>query len=203
MKRILLSLIGVALTAVVASAVSLWTPVADKLQQSTVFIELGSGGKCSGFVIDEKRHYVLTAGHCDDEKILVDGTQTIKMFRDERKDLMVLRAGAIDKPALKLSKTALDVGDEVASFGFGFALEMPMFRIHHVSILGLEIPDLGSSGPFVMFDTAFIAGQSGGPVVNQQGEVVAIVQRGGEGVGIGVDAKIIKDRVGRYFGDDK
>lgn len=202
MKPVFLSLLGIFLTSVVISATSVWTPVADKLHQSVVYVELGtSGGKCSGFSIDEKRHYFLTAGHCDDEKLTIDGTMAIKMFKDERKDLMVLRSAQVDKPALKLSNDSLAVGDEVASFGFGFALEQPMFRIHHVSIVGLQIEDL--SGPFVMFDTQFIPGQSGGPVVNQAGDIVAIVQRGGDGVGIGVDAKVIKDRVGRYFSDDK
>lgn len=188
------------------SASSLWSPVVDKLKQSVVFVEIADEngapqGSCSGFMIDSKKHHVLTAGHCDGPKVTVDGTPTIKIFKDERKDLMVIRAYSVERPALKLAPKGPDVGDEVASMGFGFGLEQPMFRVAHISNIRLDIE--GLSGPFIVIDAAFVGGQSGGPVVNQTGEVIGIVQRGGEGVGLGVGAEVIKDRVGRFFGEDK
>jgi S1-C subfamily serine protease len=181
------------------AAMSPWTPIADKVEAALVFIETGAGS-CSGFVIDAKKKHVLTAAHCDGEKVLADGTQTIKVFKDERKDLLVLRAYGVERPALKLAARGPDRGDEVASLGYGFALEQPMFRIAHVSSTKLEIEEL--SGPFVLLDAGFIPGQSGGPVVNLAGEVVAIVQRGTGALGFGVGADTIKDRVGRFFGGE-
>lgn len=182
-------------------AASLWTPIADKLQQSVVFIEMvndkGESGACSGFMINAAKHEVLTAGHCDGETITVDGTKAVKVHKDERKDLMVLRVDDVDKPALHLSKVPLDRGDEVASFGYGYGLEFPMLRVGHVSSTKFEIE--GLSGPFVVVDAPFVPGQSGGPVVNDKGEVVSIVQRTGEGFGIGVGADVIREKVGRYF----
>ncbi len=181
-------------------AMSSWTSVAEKLQNSTVFIEMsspGEKGSCSGFVIDEKKGYVLTAGHCDGEKITVDGLQSYKMFKDERKDLMVLRVISGGRPALKLSKTMPDRGDEVASMGFGMGLEQPLFRVGHISSNHLNIEEL--SGPFVMTDISQVPGMSGGPIVNTAGEVVSIVQRTGDGFGIGVGSDTIRDKVGRYF----
>lgn len=180
-------------------AASAWTPIADKVQASLVFIETGTGA-CSGFVIDAKKHHVLTAAHCDGEKVTADGMQTIKVFKDERKDLLVLRSYGIERPALRLAAKGPDRGDEVASMGYGFALEQPMFRIAHVSSTKLEIEEL--SGPFVLIDAGFIPGQSGGPVVDIHGDVVAIVQRGNEALGFGVGADTIKDRVGRFFGGE-
>lgn len=183
-------------------AMSSWTPVAEKLHNSVVFIEMSSPdekGSCSGFVIDEKRGYVLTAGHCDGEKVTIDGTQSVKMFKDERKDLMVLRALTSSRPALKLAKTLPDIGDDVASMGYGLGLEQPLFRIGHVSSNHLNIESL--SGPFVMTDISQVPGMSGGPIVNSVGDVISIVQRTGEGFGIGVGLDTIKDRVGRYFSE--
>jgi S1-C subfamily serine protease len=173
-----------------------WTAVADKLKASIVFLE-----NCTGFVIDSAKKHVLTAAHCEpaDKKYLVDGTQAYRMFVDYRKDLMVLRAHQMDKPALRLAANDPKWGDEVATLGFGWALEFPMFRVSHISHPRFEIEQL--SGPFVVVDTSYVGGQSGGPVVNRAGEVVSIVQRGdSDGTfGFGVGAETIKDRVGRYF----
>jgi S1-C subfamily serine protease len=59
----------------------------------------------------------------------------------------------------------------------------------------------GLSGPFNMVDSTFVPGQSGGPVVNDRGELVGIVQMLGNGFGIGVGSDTIKSRVGKYFGN--
>lgn len=198
MRQILAS-IALAFTFVaVPLAVSVWTPIVDKVKDSVVFLE-----NCTGFVINAEKHYVMTAAHClpeDESKLLVDGTRAYRMFIDSKKDFMVLRAPAVDKPAMKLATTKPVVGDEVASLGYGFVFDKPMFRVAHVSITGLESDELGS-GPFLLLDEVLVPGQSGGPIINDKGEVVAIVQMTiqGFGVGIGRDSEVIKDRVGRYF----
>lgn len=203
MKRLLLVLALLTVSFSNTYAVSSWTAIAEKLNQSTVFVEIVTGtdtvGSCTGIMINAEKHYVLTAGHCDGEKILVDGTATYKVFKDERKDLLVLRAANVDRPAIKLAKNGPVQGDQVASHGYGFGLEKPMFRVAHVSNTDMVIE--GLSGPFAMVDGAFVPGQSGGPVVNDQGELVMIVQMGNEMLGLGVDAKVIRDKVGRYFSE--
>jgi S1-C subfamily serine protease len=201
MKKILLSSLIAFCLYTSASAVSAWSPVADKVQQSIVYLETFTGteatGSCTGFMVDAARKHVLTASHCDAEKILADGTVTYKLFKDDRKDLLVLRASNLDMPALRIAKADPDRGDEVASMGYGFGLDDPLFRIAHISNVRLDIE--GLSGPFIMTDSAFIGGQSGGPVVNLQGEVVMIVQRANASLGLGVGATTIRDRVGRYL----
>lgn len=201
MRRLILVILLTALSNLPATAISAWTPIAEQLRASVVFLEV-----CTGFVIDSKRHYVLTAAHClpdegQGERMTVDGTSGYKIFVDHRKDLAVLRAGAVDRPALRLADRDPDFGDEVASMGYGHALEQPMFRVAHISHNRFEIEEL--SGPFVVVDADFIPGQSGGPIVNAKGEVVAIVQRTGNGLGIGVGRDTLKDRVGRYFEEGK
>ena len=62
------------------------------------------------------------------------------------------------------------------------------------------MPETGQAGTFVSLDSAFVGGQSGGPVVNAAGEVVLIVQRASNTVGIGVGADVIRERMGRFFG---
>lgn len=64
----------------------------------------------------------------------------------------------------------------------------------------MKLPGI-DGGPFISTDSPFVGGQSGGPVVDDEGAVVMIVQRGDGGTtGLGVGAETIKRCVGRFFG---
>ena len=180
-----------------------WTSVADKLTKAVVPITYDGDGGCTGFVVDTARKFVLTAAHCDvsaGQKIYVDQSPATVVNKDVKRDLMVLKVEDLndDKVALKLAGDHPRIGEAVASFGFGYALERPMFRTSFVADNEMDIPDL-EGGPFIIFDASFVGGQSGGPIVNGAGDVVAIVQRASNNVGIGVGVGTIKSRVGRYF----
>lgn len=174
-----------------------WTSVAEKIKQSIVRIDTKEG-ICTGVVIDKDRKHVLCAGHCYAEKeLFIDHTPAATIYYDpRRKDLLVLKATDLDKPALKLAAHDPKVGSEVASWGFGYGLDEPLFRSANVSG-HVSIPEVG--GPFVMVDSAYVGGQSGGAVFNLTGEIVAIVQMSDNRSGIGVGAETIKERVGRFF----
>lgn len=183
-----------------------WPPMADKLGKSVVYIENASGS-CTGFVInaDVKKEkepdqdYILTAAHCEGEDLYADQTAAKVIWKDTKKDLMVLAVEDLGRPALKLAKDNPKIGDEVASLGYGWGLERPMFRTAHVSDDDTYIPEDGIGGPFIVIDAQFVSGQSGGPVINSAGEVALIVQRGGQGVGIGVGAETIRSKTGKYW----
>lgn len=180
-----------------------WESTVARLARAAVYVE-NSTGSCTGFVINAAarkgdKDFVLTAAHCDGEKLYAAHVPATVVFKDTKKDLLVLEVDDLDRPALALATTNPKTGDEIASYGYGYGLERSMFRIAHVSDTGMFIPEEGIGGPFIVIDAAFISGMSGGPVVNASGDVVLIVQRGGEGVGIGVGADIIREAVGRYF----
>lgn len=183
-----------------------WSPIASTLSKSIVYIETTSGS-CTGFIVNanavnknkENVDYVLTAAHCDGPEIFADLTVATVLWKDSKKDLMVLEVADLGRPALKLAKDNPKIGDEVASYGFGWGLERPMFRTAHVSDDNTYIPESGIGGPFMVIDAQFVSGQSGGPVVNAAGEVVLMVQRGGGGVGLGVGAEVMRSKVGRYL----
>jgi hypothetical protein len=116
---------------------------------------------------------------------------------------MVLEVADLARPALRLAKNNPKIGDEVASLGYGWGLERPMFRTTHISDDETYIHEDGIGGPFMVTDDVFVGGQSGGPAINHAGEVVMIVQRGGGGVGMGVGAEMLRAKVGRYFEKEK
>lgn len=202
MKRIIATLALFAALWVPLSATD-WAPIIKTVEKSLVWIEIGDEGACTGFVIDQARHYVMTAAHCSpgEKGILWADRVTARIVsRDTKKDLLVIEVKDIDptRPALKLAASNPERGQEVMSAGYGFALERPFFRQTHIQddmLTGIE------GGPYISTDSSFVGGQSGGPVVNILGEVVMIVQRGDNGTtGLGVGVDIIRERMGRFFG---
>lgn len=174
---------------------STWT-IAEKLTESVVYLE-SKEGSCTGFVIDDDRDFVLTAAHCDGAELFADQSPTKIVSKDVKSDLMVLYVKGVDRPALKLASKNPAIGEEVASLGFGYGLERPLFRVSHISDNKAEIAEI--SGNMVTVDSAFAPGQSGGPVVNQSGEVVMIVQMANDRMGLGRGAETIKSKVGKFF----
>jgi S1-C subfamily serine protease len=196
MKKTLLSvLLASFLLVSPVGAQDTWVEAATKLYNSTVKLT-----GCSGFVIDVSRRHILTAAHCQGEtETLVDGSPTEVVSKDPSYDLLVLKVKDLndEKVALKLASKDAVTGEIVASMGYGGGLEEPMFRTNVVSIAGVNIESL--TGRWVVFERPFVGGQSGGPVVNQKGEIVSIVQMSNALTGIGRPVKILKDKVGRYF----
>jgi S1-C subfamily serine protease len=190
------------LTASLAAAE--WQTTASMVEKAIVTIGV-EDTHCTGFVINDKagekgdRDYILTANHCDGKDLLADNAPAKVVYKDAKKDLLVLEVEDTGRPALKLAKENPKIGDEVASYGYGFALERPMFRVTHIADDKTYIPEEGIGGPFIVTDAVFVGGQSGGPVVNKNGEVVLIVQRGGSGVGLGVGAEVIKDKTKKFW----
>ncbi len=206
MKRVAFALILLFATPVFAND---WTKVADSLAKSVVYVD-NTEGSCSGWVINAnarpvakdgvKMNFVLTAAHCDGDKLYVDHVPANVVYKDAKKDLLVLEVEDLGRPALKLAASNPKIGDSVASYGYGFGMERAMFRTATISDDKFYIPEEGIGGPFIVTDAAFVGGQSGGPVADLAGNVVLIVQRGGSGVGIGVGAEIMQAAVGRFFG---
>lgn len=187
-----------------------WSKVADILTKSVVYVN-SNDGSCSGFVINahvnagisdkgnREKNYILTAAHCNGKELYADHVPATIVYLDPQKDLMVLEVSDLNRSALKLAMANPKIGDSVASYGYGFGLERALFRTATISDDKLYIPEDNIGGPFIVTDAAFVGGQSGGPVVDLAGDVVLIVQRGGQGVGIGVGAEILRTQVGRYF----
>ena len=206
MKKFLLAVVFLALSTPVLATD--WSDVVKRVEKSVVWVQVGSSGGCTAFIIDQEKHLLLTASHCKPEEkgeLWVDGVNARIVFLDPKRDLMVLEAKDLDptRPALKLAEKNPVIGQEVMSIGFGYALERPFFRQAHVQDDKMALSGV-DGGPFVSTDSPFVPGQSGGPVVNTDGEVVLIVQRGDNGTtGLGVGAETMRERVGRFFFAEK
>ena len=94
-------------------------------------------------------------------------------------DLAIIRPQNVPdevEPAVLASSTELSPGDEVVAVGFPFGIG-PSASAGVVSGLGRVLADEGKSRleNLIQFDAAANPGNSGGPLVNANGEVVGIV----------------------------
>jgi serine protease Do len=137
-------------------------------------------GLGSGFIISEDG-YILTNAHVvaefDDVNVrLADAKREFKakvVGVDKRSDVALLKVDASDLPIARLGdSTKLEPGDWVAAIGspFGFANTI---TAGIVSAKGRSLPD-EMYVPFIQTDVAVNPGNSGGPLLNLQGEVIGI-----------------------------
>jgi S1-C subfamily serine protease len=182
-----------------------WRGLVKTVNPSIVFVE-SDGGKCTGFVINaawkDDTDLIATARHCEGKELFADHRPAKVIYKHTKDDLMVVSVEDTGRPALAIAKGNPETGEEVASYGYGYALERPMFRTAHVADDKAKIPDW-EGGPFVMIDAAYVEGQSGGPCVNLAGEVVSIVQAGTNKIGFGIGAEQLRDALSRYVAKPK
>ena len=135
----------------------------------------------SGFIVDSKG-YILTNYHVveDTNKITVrlqSGEEFIAetVGTDEQTDVAVLKINAgRELPSVKLGDSgAAQVGDWVLAIGSPFGLDQTV-TAGIVSKVERETPFATNFQKFIQTDAAINRGNSGGPLVNMNGEVVGI-----------------------------
>jgi S1-C subfamily serine protease len=169
-------------------------------------------GVGTGFIIDSSG-VIVTNNH------VVSGAQSVRVQlpapdgriftatvvgTDAQTDLAVLRIDATGLPALTLgSSSALGVGEWVVAIGNALALDGgPTVTAGVVSALGRDVEQAASGGypgqsatssialyDLIQTDAAINEGNSGGPLVNLQGEVVGINTLGAtdaQGIGFAI-----------------
>ena len=136
----------------------------------------------SGFVISSDG-FILTNHHvvADAEKIQVQfadrSEYTAEIIgSDRRSDLALLKIDATNLPSLKLSDVEnVKVGSWVIAIGSPFNLDYSV-AAGIVSALGRSLPTEQGENyvPFIQTDVAINRGNSGGPLLNLEGEVVGV-----------------------------
>lgn len=148
----------------------------DNPIQSALVIVDTEGGTGSGFIVG--KDLILTADHC------VGGCKRISIKiprlgfvsgpvkvvrRDASKDLSLLK---VDLPKglriLSISKTPPEMGDDVEFLGFAGFSKPRHFDSEILSV----------SGDQYLLNGVVIQGDSGGAILNSDGDVVGMIQRG-------------------------
>jgi len=171
-------------------------------QLKGLFYDFNEEGAGSGFVIRADGH-IATSQH------LVQGSTKIKVYlsdgktydasivgQDELSDLAVIKIDAEGLPAATFGNSdELRIGDWVLSVGNALALKgSPTVTLGIVSGLDRTITiENGTYYGLIQTDAAINKGNSGGPLINLQGEVVGINQavlRDGTGMGFALSSAV-------------
>ena len=160
----------------------------------------------SGFVFDAANGYILTNNH-----VVAEGNAYIVRLADKREldaklvgadpqsDIAVLKIEAPNLTAAALGDSdAVEVGDWVLAAGnpFGFLEQTVTAGI--ISAKGRKGLHLSNYENYLQTDAAINAGNSGGPLVNLDGEVIgvntAIISRSGgyQGIGFAIPSNEVK-----------
>ena len=159
----------------------------------------------SGFIID-KEGYILTNNHmvesADEVKVILSDKREFKaeiIGRDPKTDLALIKIeDAKDLEPLTLGDSEkLEVGDWVVAIGNPYGLENTVTA----GIVSAKYRQIGTSSydNYIQTDASINRGNSGGPLLNTQGEVIGIntaifSQTGGSiGIGFAIPINTAKD----------
>jgi S1-C subfamily serine protease len=171
-----------------------YTQVVDKAQASviritgemdvmTFFGPMHGSYSCTGEVVAP--HRVLTAAHCNGDKMLADGLQVKVIAYDKYFDLMLLDVPT-EKPALIFRDTPVVRYEPLTAIGYAWGLDK-LTVLPERPFLFNVIPPEDPTAPKMLVTPGYVGGMSGGPVIDAAGLMVGIVQETGDGIGLGVD----------------
>lgn len=131
---------------------------------------------------------------------------------DQRSDIAVLRVGGLDVSpgVLRLAESEPRLGESVAAFGnpfgIGISLTTGVVSAEYRTLHG----DNGTGGnDMLQYDAVIGPGHAGGPLMNMQGEVIAmhtqIFSRAGnwDGISFGVRASVLRQVSGQLIATGK
>jgi serine protease Do len=136
-----------------------------------------SSGVGSGFILSPDG-YVMTNAHVVDDADNIYVTLTDKrQFKaklvgvDDRTDVAVVKINATNLPSVVIGDSnKVRVGEWVVAIGSPFGLENTVTA----GIVSAKGRDTGDYLPFIQTDVAVNPGNSGGPLIDMQGEVIGI-----------------------------
>ncbi|WP_281281909.1 DegQ family serine endoprotease [Catenovulum sediminis] len=162
----------------------------------------------SGVIIDAKKGYVVTNHHviADTDKVLItlkDGRQfeAKKLGSDSESDVALLQIDAENLTDLPLANSdKLRVGDFAIAIGNPFAIGQTVTS-GIVSALGRSGLGIEGYENFIQTDAAINSGNSGGALVNLNGELIGIntailgPNGGNVGIGFAIPSNMMKNLV--------
>jgi hypothetical protein len=178
------------------------TEAGDRGRDSVVTVHAagGSGGSVSvvgaGVVVNTDGS-TITCGHVIKnattvEVTLADGSKTSATVQkaDEALDLAILKVARANLPAAQFASSAtIERGAQVAAIGSPLGLENSLTT----GVVSAPVREINGR-KYIQIDAALNQGSSGGPVINDKGQVVgiaAVIAKQAEKVGFAIPADVV------------
>lgn len=157
---------------------------------------------CTAFVINQENAYLMTADHCMDSPfpLTANGQPIEELEHNQDLDVAILSAPGvkgIDPLQPNLEKVSWEGITTVYAVGYADGRDYPTLIKSTVVFPEFSIPV--DSNPWIMLSPEPIGGMSGGPIMDANGKVIAIVQQGGYALGISRPLYLVKDLVEKYW----
>lgn len=140
-------------------------------QLNMVDDEDGSTGHCTAFSVADITATYITAHHCLAKQMEAEGKGAVLVLDDPADDLAAVRIPGLEKPRLQLGREPKEA-DPVTAVGYGYDWGFPFGLPARVVLVGVEV--MGQNR--MILDRPIAGGMSGGPVVDNRGEVVSVNQ---------------------------
>lgn len=161
--------------------------VEQSIVQVTGHPEEDAYSYCTGFVVAQQE--VLTAAHCLAAELAVDNIPADVIKADKYYDLALLRTDTI-KPALEFDNTQPQRFEPLIAIGYAFG--WPSLTVLDEKMMMINFASDEDTPPAMYMQGSLIHGMSGGPIVNESGQVVAMCQQFNEGLSMGVGSMIMQ-----------
>ncbi len=173
-------------------------------------------GSASGFIFDEAG-YIMTNNHVvmganEIEITLTDGREFVATVvgQDPNTDIAVIKINGHDLPSLRLGDSDdLRVGDWAIAVGNPLDLEGTV-TVGVISAKGRADLNIRGGAPlyqdFIQTDASINFGNSGGPLVNIEGEVIGVnsaVNAQADGIGFAIPINLARDVANALISDGK
>jgi serine protease Do len=184
---------GIAMTTAACGGAAEQSKLVDEISRGVLEIRDDSDGLGTGFIVDQRKGFVLTAAHVvaglDNVKVRYgDQVQSAQIYgEDPCNDLALLRSDPLPPGmrALSFSTSPVEAGQPVMVLGYPATLQRSARRhAKLVSTFGavtvdgtIEAAPDGSSGRYtsvIQHQAPTTGGDSGGPVVDSSGRVVGM-----------------------------
>ena len=188
-----------------ASAGEDFSGIVENAIQSVVTVKTNSG-QGTGFIINEEG-YVVTNAHvlADDQGNLAENIRAITYGQKTKSAEFIGYNGELDIALLKIdgnykklnlgNSNNIQIGEKVIAIGNPLGLQ---FSVTEGIISALHRPGVNNIEAYIQTDAALNPGNSGGPLINKQGQVIGINNfkiGDGENLGFALESNYIKKTV--------
>lgn len=157
-------------------------------EMQTIFGPQTGKYKCSGFYIDH--NLILTAAHCVGTEMTASGVPVKLIKADEYYDLALLKTSLESDTWLEFRDEETKKDEVLTAIGHAYGWK-PL-SIFKVTVMLVNYSPEGDDAPCIIVRGTYIGGMSGGPVIDKNGKVVSIVQKGTDQVGCGVPVLLMR-----------
>ena len=176
-------------------------PKKEKPKASPDDDKIVPAGSGSGFFVSKEGH-AITNYHviegCDINKLSFKGSQTeVKVLAvDKVNDIAILKSNAKPDVIFPVSNEDVSLLEDVIVAGFPLGKQISSAIKTHKGVV-TALAGAGDNYSFFQTDAAINQGNSGGPIINQKGNVVGIavatwVEEGVQGVHFGIKSSTLK-----------